>query len=469
MSSADSEDLIGRAGEPDHSVEARVARAKAGDASWRKSEEALSERTGDEPIEGSERWTINDVARFVASPPPLAADLFKRAVVREIETVDEVRREVRYLRVRHEAKQQFEQELRGASADSEVRMVDGGSFIHDLPSELPCLWGTGGQVVWASGEAVMLVGGPGVGKTTLAGQVVRARLIGGEVLSMEVAKTESGVLYLAMDRPKQIARALARQLRDVPRDVLDDGLTVWPGPPVQDFAAHPDLMLQMARDAGADTVVVDSLKDAAIGLSNDEVGAGYNRARQLCLAHGVEVFELHHMKKQGGSSTGKATKPTKLEDVYGSAWLTAGAGSVVILIGEAGDPVVEWRHLKQPAEPVGPLTIEHDQQAGTSAIYDGTDPYEFIRKAGDAGITVRDFCGKWLGPADPSTREGRNAIAKARRKLDSYVQLERAECIVPGDKTTSTPARYAARLLSLDGPGDVFAPIDVDSENEHPI
>ncbi|WP_193608265.1 AAA family ATPase [Nocardioides lijunqiniae] len=445
-------------------VAARMARAKAGDARWQKAQEALGETSGEEPIDGSERWTINDVARFVANPPPLAADLFKRAVVREVETVDAVRREVGYLRVRHEAKQQFEQELRGASAESNVRMIEGGSFIHDLPPELPCIWGTGSQVVWASGEALTLVGTPGVGKTTLAGQVVRARLVGGEVLGMEVTKTESRVLYLAMDRPKQIARALARQLRDVARSVLDDGLTVWPGPPVQDLAAHPELMLQMARDSGADTVVVDSLKDAALGLSNDEVGAGYNRARQLCLANGVEVFELHHMKKQGGSGSGKATKPTKLEDVYGSAWLTAGAGSVVILVGEAGDPVVEWRHLKQPAEPVGPLTIEHDHHAGTSAIYDGTDPYEFIRKAGDVGITVRDFCDKWLGPMDPSKQEGRNAIAKARRKLDAYVRSGFADCIDRGDKAERRPARYAARVAPLDA-AHAFSPIS-ETESE---
>jgi hypothetical protein len=34
--------------------------------------------------------------------------------------------------------------------------------------------------------------------------------------------------------------------------------------------------------------------------------------------------------------------------------ITAGAGSVVLLWGAAGDPIVEWRHLKQPAAEVGP-------------------------------------------------------------------------------------------------------------------
>lgn len=367
------------------------------------------------------------------------------------------------LRVDYVARQQFDRELRGPD-ESGVHMVAGGSFIHDLPAEMPSIWGTGNAVVWAGGEALILVGTPGVGKTTIAGQLLRARLVGGEVLGMEVAKAEGRVLYLAMDRPQQIARALARRLRDVPRDVLDARLTFWPGPPEEDFAVNPEKMLQMAREVDADTVVVDSLKDAALGLSNDEVGAGYNRARQFCLANGVELLELHHMKKQGGSGSGKATRPTKLEDVYGSAWLTAGAGSVVILIGEAGDPVVEWRHLKQPAEPVGPLIIEHDHIAGTSAIYDGTDPYELVRKAGDAGITARAFSEKWLGHGDPSTQDGKNAIAKAHRKLKAWVRTGVVEIVVVGDKTTNTAARYAARLRSLDGPEDVFSPIDEDDD-----
>jgi replicative DNA helicase len=168
------------------------------------------------------------------------------------------------------------------------------------------------------------------------------------------------------------------------------------------------------------------------------------------------------MVKKGSSGTGRATKPTKLEDVYGSAWLTAGAGSVVLLVGEAGDPVVDWRHLKQPAEPVGPLVIEHDHLAGTSAIYDGSDPYEFVRRAGANGITVRDFCDMWLGTTDPSKPEGRNAIAKARRKLEAWVRAGHAECIDPGDKKTSSPARYAVRLHSSGRAEDEFSAISDD-------
>lgn len=397
--------------------------------------------------DGDLQWLLEQIAKA----NPTVAIKARYGKQRELYEVADA---VAKMRVQHEARQRFNQSLR-SDGDTSARLVAGGSFIHDLPEDPPCLWGTGGQVVWASGEALMLVGTPGVGKTTIAGQVLRARLIGGEVLGMEVVKTESHVLYLAMDRPAQIGRALARQLRDVPRDVLDARLKVWRGPPPADLATEPELMLQMARDAEADSVFVDSLKDAALGLSEDAVGAGYNRARQHCLANGVEVFELHHMKKAGN---GKASRPTELGDVYGSTWLTSGAGSVVLLHGSAGDAVVDWRHLKQPAEPVGPFVVEHDHFAGVSAIYDGTDPYDDLRRAGPGGMTVKDFAAAWLGTTDPTTKDGKNAIAKARRKLDAYVRAGKAVCVDPGERggTGNRPARFAI--------GDPFAEDSQSSE-----
>lgn len=100
-----------------------------------------------------------------------------------------------------------------------------------------------------------------------------------------------------MDRPKQIARSFRRMVGDAWRAELDARLTVWPGPPPYDIAKYPALLLKLAREAGADTVVVDSLKDAAVGISDDDVGAGYNRARQLALVEGVQLVELHHLRK----------------------------------------------------------------------------------------------------------------------------------------------------------------------------
>lgn len=122
-------------------------------------------------------------------------------------------------------------------------MVDGARFILDRPATVPAVWGKGTQVLWAEGEALMIAGGQGLGKTTLAGQLVRALLgVGdGAVLGLPVACQGEPVLYLAMDRPRQIARSLGRQFTEADRAALG-GLLVRPGPPPADMAAHPLLL-----------------------------------------------------------------------------------------------------------------------------------------------------------------------------------------------------------------------------------
>lgn len=313
-----------------------------------------------------------------------------------------------------------------------ANLTNGGSFILDAPDTIPAVWGEGNRVAWAEGESLIIAGGPGVGKTTIAGQVTRGLLLGGTVLGLPI-KQRRRVLYLAMDRPKQAARALRRTLGDIPRETLDQRLVVWPGPPIADVARHPETLLALVQEADADVVVVDSVKDAAVGLSEDAVGAGYNRARQHVLRAGVDVLELHHTVKKG--TNGAA--PTTLADIYGSTWITSGAGSVVLLVGEAGDPVVELRHVKQPAEDIGPMKVLHDHDTGTSTVFEATDLVTLAGQAG--GITAKAAAAAMFTTETPTAAE----VQKARRRLRSLAGEGRLTEI-PGDDATQTAARWVA-------------------------
>jgi replicative DNA helicase len=129
------------------------------------------------------------------------------------------------------------------------------------------VWGHGQEVLWAEGEPLMIVGPEGVGKTTLAQQVALALVGhgGGKVLGFPVTPVKGRVLYLACDRPAQARRSMRRMIAAEDQAYLDERLKVWKGPPPSDFGRHPGMLLDMARAAGADVVIVDSLKDVALG------------------------------------------------------------------------------------------------------------------------------------------------------------------------------------------------------------
>jgi hypothetical protein len=306
-----------------------------------------------------------------------------------------------------------------ATVDLSGYLVPGAEWLQQLPEAPPAVWGKGEQVLWAQGEALMIAGGPGLGKTTLAGQLVRGRL-GLQPLVLDLPVEEGGrLLYLAMDRPQQIGRRLRQQFATSELTALEGTgrLVLGIGPPPQDLARHPELLPALCAEAGADTLVVDSLKDAAIGLTEDEVAAGYNRARQLAITAGVQVLELHHLVKRGAD--GKA--PTTLADVYGSAWLTAGAGSVLLLAGDAGDPIVRATHLKQPMEPWGPAEIAHDHARGTSTVHARVDLLELL--ALTRVQTPHSAARQLYGTEKPTRAE----VERARRRLEQLVGAGQAE------------------------------------------
>lgn len=317
------------------------------------------------------------------------------------------------------------------------RFVDGGSFIHDIPDTTPAVWGQGADVLWAEGEDLIVAGPQGVGKSTLAGLLVQAMIEGGEVLGYPVKKVDR-VLYLAMDRPQQIARALARQLKHLDRDTIKRHLEVWTGPPPEDLAKFPNKLLEMAQKAGAEVVVVDSLKDAALGLSTDETGAGWNRARQTLLAAGIQLLTLHHDRK----TTDVAA--ARVEKVFGNIWITAGAGSIIHLDGEPGDPIVRFNHVKKPDTEVGPFTLSVDNTAGTMELFEAVDLVEMARQPG--GVTVAAAAAALFEEEKPT----RAQKEKARRRLE---KLEKEGRVAVGNVGGAMVFTASTGLTVVEPPG----------------
>jgi replicative DNA helicase len=301
------------------------------------------------------------------------------------------------------------------AANTRTGIIDGGAFALDEPAHIQAVWGSGNAILWAEGEPTLIYGPDGVGKTTVGQQLTlrRVGIGGGSLFDQPVTVTRSKVLYLAMDRPKQAARSFARMVTEDHRGTLEKRLAVWRGSLPIDITRDPASLARMAAEHDADTVVIDSLKDVAPRLSDEDTGSSIHHAFQACVERGIEVLALHHPRKAQADNR----KPKTLADVYGSRWITAGMGSVLLLWGDAGDPIVQLEHLKQPADIVGPFELLHDSHAGRTIVVDSKDVVSIVRAAAKP-MTARQVAAAMFGVTEPS----RSQKEQARRRLHSAVE-----------------------------------------------
>lgn len=322
-------------------------------------------------------------------------------------------------------------------------IVNGHDWLWAEQNDPTPVWGDteGGEILWAGGEPLLLAGGIGVGKTTVLLQLLRCRLgLETELLRWQVQPGKRNTLYFASDRPKQIAKALRRT---TDRTENLDRLKIMEGPPPFNIVDHPDGLLQLALAADADTVLIDSIKDLVSDLSSEQVGFAINRAFQLCVTNGIEIAANHHTRKASGENK----KPNTLADIYGSTWITAGAGSVMFLYGNAGDAEVEMLHLKQPEAKIEDLKMVHDHEKGRSTVLGGWDPLAFLHNKSDGDTTAKAAAKAMTNKIDPTRAEE----AKARRKLDKLVTKGLATKTegVTGGTGGTVPVTYQAVELEM--------------------
>ncbi|SDO72615.1 AAA domain-containing protein [Pedococcus dokdonensis] len=249
-----------------------------------------------------------------------------------------------------------------AEADEYSMRVSGDALL-DLDPVAP-IWGDAFAPVTAEGQALMIVGPDGTGKTSTAGQYGRARLgLADEMWDMPVRPLppDRSVYYLAADRPRQAMEALMRGFSEAHRDLLRDRLHIHKGPPPYRLSATrgQEWLLGEVEETGAGLLIFDSRKDFGATTNADEV-AGFSTAVQLLLASEVEVVVLHHPNER------RRNGPPDLTAISGHGGVYHGMGSILFLEGSTGGTVVDVHHIKPVRELLPRFQIEHDHKAGVS-------------------------------------------------------------------------------------------------------
>jgi len=210
----------------------------------------------------------------------------------------------------------------------------------------------------------MLTGPSGVGKTQFSLNAAMNMALGEPFLEKPTSTPKRiGILSLEMGGP-DLQYFLKQQVPYYTTDqlsVLQENLVIAPvGEPVyMDMQEGKDQVEQWIVDNKLDGIMVDSLGSAMAGDVSAEAAVKSIMAWNDNIRQRLDVFTwfIHHHRK----ATGDNKKPNKLQDVYGSMYLTARATSVVCLwnIGIASD--LQVLPLKMRLSPdKDPFTIHRD-------------------------------------------------------------------------------------------------------------
>lgn len=403
---------------------------------------------------------VDEVAAGAGGPGPAGE------VPAEVER--KIRAEQLRLRVREEARAReraIADEAAALARGVRREVEDGERFILAPAPAVTALWGRGNEVLWAEDEGLMVCGPQGIGKTVVVQNLLLARVglaprgwrLGGWPVAVDAG--DDGVyLYLAMDRPAQARRSIARMVNGADprvREVVRQRLRFWSGPLPVNVLSSPAVLADWAREAcggvAPRAIFCDSYKDLAVGLASDEVGAQLNLMVQEVVARGTQWVGAHHHRKSANEGAGGRPAPDRLDDVYGSTWLTSGLGSVVMVWGETGDEAVRLSQLKGPMGLVDPVQLVHDLRRGWVGV-DGevqADPLEVVGRWGAAGVTAQELAmALYDGDARALQVRARRLLARLQ---DEGLVRETAAVAEPGTGPGRPLARY--RLAHWDLPG----------------
>jgi replicative DNA helicase len=236
-------------------------------------------------------------------------------------------------------------------------------FAYPKPYTGVALWGRDDEVLWAAGEPLWIAGPTGTGKTTLAQQLVIARLgLLNVVLGYPVLSSPGRVLYVMSNRPVQAKESFRRMISEQDAAMLKDRLVGLEQLDLDELGTSTTALLAIAQRARAETIVIDdTLAVRTImkpgGLTTLVAGArrcAEERIQVLCIAQGPKARRM----------------PAFVRRLTAGEGIGSGTGTTAELDGAPGDLVLPLTFWNLPAQDVGPLTIEHDHLRGVTRVLD---------------------------------------------------------------------------------------------------
>lgn len=414
----------------------------------------------DDALRKVEQAFAQDHTNFVdLNAVPFAApdgELYDFLADLDPDMVEGIERAVKQAKIRTYAARVLREERVAKYGDSAA--LDGADFMFgEVATDVP-IWGTGEDLLWVEGGGLMIPSDQGLGKSLTAQQIIAGRLGVGpaELLGLPIAPLDHGkvIVYLALDRPRQIARSMKRLFRtDGERNVAQTRLRIWTKPIPIDILGDPYAFADWIQDTFGDNVgdlIIDSVKDLTpVNLSNGEVGQSLDMAWKECRARGMSTLILHHERKTGNDES-RANRQPSLDHIYGSVWLTSGMDSILHISGKQGENLVRYTHLKAIINMLDPIDAVHDQENGRTSVLslaksaNSTDVkveqvYQVIEYGSQGGAVVT--------AADVVARATGVSKASVDRYIKRLLEAGRIVKVTEYDKASGTPATYRSSTV----------------------
>jgi hypothetical protein len=272
----------------------------------------LEELIGDPEIEGSERWTVGDVARFIADPGPWA-DILKVRAVKERETARLIKREEEWLYVRDEARKRHERKTR-PTADP-PSLVSLTKLLDEPDEEVPYLV----DGVWPKQGRIVLAAQNKTGKSTLVGNLIRSLVDGEAFLGRFPVERVERVVLVDNELSRRMVRQWFREQGILKTDAVE--VVCLKGALSSFNILDPEVRQEWAERIGpADVLIFDCLRPVldSLGLSEDKDAGRFLVAfDELLAASSIpDAGVVHHM----GHSNERSGGGSRIEDWPDAKW-----------------------------------------------------------------------------------------------------------------------------------------------------